>query len=150
MTTIDKLSAVDQVYSTDQVPIWSSVNGDARKASMALVSQFVASQIAAGDDKDTQYSAPLTGTTVQVTDSANSVWLILTPAGTLAALTIALPAKANCADKQEVLVNTRQTLTSLTVSCSGGTVVGAPTTLAANGYFRMRYDAVMSTWYRVG
>jgi hypothetical protein len=33
---------------------------------------------------------------------------------------------------------------------SGNTVTGAPTTLAANDFFTMRYDAATAAWYRVG
>ena len=45
MATINQLSAVDQVVSSDQVPIYSSEQGDARKASMATLLAFFASQI---------------------------------------------------------------------------------------------------------
>ena len=33
---------------------------------------------------------------------------------------------------------------------NGATVTGAPTSLSANGFFRLRFDAVASVWYRVG
>ena len=101
---------------------------------------------------NTQYSAPSASPfTVAITDSDASIWLILTPTGTLATGTITLPAVANAVDRQEVLVNCTQIVTSLTVGGNGATAVtGAPTTLAANAYFRMRYDAATLTWYRVG
>jgi hypothetical protein len=41
MTTINKLSSVDQLAASDQVPIYSSDNGDARKASMNVVREFI-------------------------------------------------------------------------------------------------------------
>jgi hypothetical protein len=47
-------------------------------------------------------------------------------------------------------VNTTQAVTALTVAGNGATVNGAPTTLAANGFFRIRFDAVLDVWYRVG
>jgi hypothetical protein len=151
MTTINQLSAVDLVSSSDQVPIYSSTNGDARKASMSVIKEYMQEGITAADDKITQYAAPLTGTTVQVTDDSDSIWLILTPAGTLAALTIKVPTLANSVDKQEILVNCTQIITSLTVDDNDTTVVGAPTTLAAaNAFFRLRFDEVLSTWYRIG
>lgn len=150
MPTINQLSAVDEVASSDQVPIYQSSNGDARKASMSVIKEYMQEGITAADDKITQYAAPLTGTTVQVTDSDESVWLILTPAGTLAALTVKVPTLANSVDKQEILVNCTQIVTALTVDDNDATVVGAPTTLAANAYFRLRFDDVLNTWYRVG
>jgi hypothetical protein len=53
-------------------------------------------------------------------------------------------------DKQEILVNTTQAITALTINANGATIVGAPTTLAAGGFFRLRFDGVLDTWYRVG
>lgn len=151
MPTINQLSAVDAVVSSDQVPIYSSENGDARKASMATLLAFFKGRITANDDKLTQYAAPsATGFNVRVNNDSESVWLILTPVAGYAAGTITLPAVANCVDRQEVLVNCTQAVTTLTVAGNGGTVTGAPTTLAANGYFRLRFDAVTKTWYRVG
>lgn len=151
MSTINQLSAVDEVISSDQVPIYSSENGDARKASMATLLAFFAGQITANDDKITQYAAPsATAFNVQLNNNANSIWLVLTPTGTLAAGTLTLPAVANCVDRQEILINSTQTVTALTIAANGATVTGGPTTIAANGFFRLRFDAVTKTWYRVG
>jgi len=41
MSEINRLSAVSSVASSDQVPIYSSSEGDARKASMAAIKTFV-------------------------------------------------------------------------------------------------------------
>jgi hypothetical protein len=151
MTTINQLSAVDAVVSSDQVPIYSSTNGDARKASMSVIKDYVLSDATVADDKVTQYASPAaTGFTVTVNNSSDSVWLILTPLAGYAAGTITLPAVANCVDRQELLVNTTQAVTTLTVAGNGATVIGAPTTLAANAFFRLRFDAVLDVWYRVG
>lgn len=151
MPQINQLSAVDQVQPSDQVPIYSSSNGDARKASLSLLKTFFQEGITAADDKITQYAAPsATGFSVQVNDDSDSVWLVLTPTGGFAAGTLVLPAVGNCVDRQEILVNCTQVVTTLTVSGNGATVTGAPTTLTANGFFRLRFDTVTGTWYRVG
>lgn len=151
MPTINQLTAVDQVVASDQLPIFSSENGDARKASMTVIAAYIQSLITATDDKITQYAQPsATGFTVTVNDANSSVWLVLTPLAGYAAGTIVLPSLANCADRQEILANTTQLVTTLTVNANGATVVGAPTTLAANSFFRLRFDAVQKTWYRVG
>ena len=152
MTTINQLSAVDAVVSSDQVPIYSSGQGDARKASMSVIKTFVLSGATTSDDKVTQYAAPsATGFSVTILDSSGtSVWLILTPLAGYAAGTLVLPAVANCVDRQEILFNTTQAVTTLTINANGATVIGAPTTLAANAFFRLRFDDVLNTWYRVG
>jgi hypothetical protein len=61
-----------------------------------------------------------------------------------------MPAVASVIDGQELLVNSTQAVTTLTVAGNGATVAGAPTTLAANGFFRLKFEALVSTWYRVG
>lgn len=103
-------------------------------------------------DYTTQYAAPSsTGFSVQITDSSANTHLILTPTTGFAAGTIVLPAVANVIDKQEVLVNSTQQVTALTVNGNGAVAVtGEPTSLAADDFFRLKYDALTQTWFRVG
>lgn len=150
MPTINQLCSVPAVSSSDQVPIYSADNGDARKASFAVIAAFIQTLITSTDNKRTQYAAPsATGFTVQINDANLSIWLVLTPTAGFAAGTINLPSVANCTDKQEILVNTTQAITALTVSGNGATVTGAPTTMAQNAAFRLRFEGVTKTWYRV-
>lgn len=55
-----------------------------------------------------QTAAPLTGSTVVMTDDAFDRNLVLNPAGTLAVLTVTLPTEAN--SRLEVAANTWQRL----------------------------------------
>lgn len=151
MTEINRLSAASSLSNADQVPIWQSDNGGVRKCSLSLLKTFINADITASDDKVTQYASPsATGFSVTLTDDSDSKWLVLTPTAGFAAGTIVLPSYANCADRQEILVNSTQAVTTLTITPNGSTVTGAPTTLAANAFFRLRFDAINSTWYRVG
>jgi len=151
MPTINQLSAVDSLSASDLVPIFSQANGDARKSSLTLLAEFIQTLITSADDKRTQYYAPqATGFSVQIDGTGQSIWLIMTPIAGLAAGTLVLPLVAGVLDKQEILVNTTQLVTALTINANGATVVGAPTTLAANAFFRLRFDGVLKTWYRVG
>lgn len=90
---------------------------------------------------------PATGFSVQINNDSLSVFLLMTPTGAFAAGTFILPLKDNCADKQEIQVITTQAVTTLTINGNGSSLVGAPTTLAANGYFKLRFDSINSTWY---
>jgi hypothetical protein len=151
MPTINQLNAADQVSGSDLLALYSQANGDARKISLTNLLSFMATQqLATADNKITQYAAPLAASTTLLTDTQNSVWLVLTPAGTLATATLKLPLLANVLDKTEILVNSTQAITTLTLDANGASIVGGPTTLAANGFFRLRFDAVLKTWYRVG
>ena len=152
MSEINRLNAVDttSLSSGDLLPMYSQAAGDSRKISFTNFFNWLEDQqIATQDNKVTQYSAPLTGATITVTDSQNSIWLILTPAGTIATATIKFPLYTNVLDKTEILMNTTNTITALTLDSNGGTIVGGITTLAANSFARYRFDIVMRTWYRI-
>jgi hypothetical protein len=151
MTAINQLSAMSSLTLGDLMVVFSTTNGDARKAALSVLLELIQENLASSADKVTQYSAPTaTAFSVQVTDGADSIWLILTPNADYAAGTIVLPALANCVDAQEILVNCTRAVTALTINGNGATVVGAPTALVANDFFRLRFDAVLDTWYRVG
>jgi hypothetical protein len=146
---INQLTALDTVSLGDLAPLWSTNNGDTRKASLSVLKAFFTDGITAADDKVTQYAAPsATGFSVQILDGSR--WLILTPGAGYAAGTLVMPAVAGVVDKQELLVNCTQSVATLTITGNGATVTGAPTALSANGFFRLRFDAVASVWYRVG
>jgi hypothetical protein len=151
MPTINQLSSTDSLSGGDLFPLYKSESGDARKVAASALKAYVLSDSSVADDKITQYAAPsATGFSVTITNGSNSIWLILQPTAGFAAGTLVLPLLANCVDKQEVLVNCTQAVTTLTVNGNGATVTGAPTTLAANGFFRLRFDKLAGVWYRVG
>jgi hypothetical protein len=154
-----KLTRTDQVTSGDLVVLYKTSAGDYRGISAAdFVAYMQASLTFPGvgqGEYATQYSAPsATGFNVTITDGADdntNVHLILTPTAGYAAGTITLPPVAGVVDKQEVLVNCTQQVTSLTVDGNGATAVtGEPSSLAADDFFRLKYDLPTQTWYRVG
>ncbi|PXX60687.1 hypothetical protein SAMN05660489_04387 [Pseudomonas sp. LAMO17WK12:I10] len=156
MTSINKLTRIDTVNAGDVVPIYIQNQGDARGAAMSVLLAYMQGSLdfpSTGiPEFVTQYAAPsATGFSVSITTAASNIHLILTPTGTFAAGTLVLPLASTCVDKQEVLVNCTQIVTALTVSANGATAVtGAPTTLAANAFFRLKFDLPTGTWYRVG
>lgn len=89
-----------------------------------------------------QYATPTTGQTV--TGDGSQI-IIINPAGTLAALTVVLPASPT--DGQQCVLATSQILTSLTIT---GTIVGTLTTLALGGFARFVYSATAAKWFRAG
>ena len=146
MANINQLSTINTLQGGDLMPVWSTNNGDSRKASMTTLTTYMQSALTLPGALATQYAAP-SSTGFSVTVSTGDTWLLLTPTGTLSNGTIVLP--TGTADKSEVSVNCTQIVTSLSVT-SGNTVTGEPTTLAANDFFTMRYDAATAAWYRVG
>ena len=147
MPTINQLSAVDTLSAGDQFPVYVQNSGDARKAAISVLQTYMQSNLSIPGTLTTQYASP-SSTGFTVTVAAGNTWLLLTPTAGFAAGTIVLPTGPD--DRAEVSVNCTQAVTTLTVSAGGTTVTGAPTALAANGFFTMRYDAVNISWYRVG
>lgn len=91
----------------------------------------------------TQYAAPTTGQTV--TANAGVRILFINPAGTLATLTVVLPASP--VEGQDFIVCASQILTALTIT---GTIVGTLTTLALGGFARFVYSTDAAKWFRAG
>jgi hypothetical protein len=92
-----------------------------------------------------QYVTPTTGNTVNANDAGNHT-LIINPAGSLLALTVAL--NGSPADGDVLKICSSQVVT--TFSMTGGTIVGALTTLAVATFAAYVYNATASKWFRVG
>lgn len=150
---ISQLSRADSISLSDLLIFWSSVNSDTRAGSVSLLLNLLQENLTAAGNDMTQYAAPnATGFSVSISPVVNgqNVYLLLTPTGAFAAGTLVLPPVANCVDGQTFLMNTTQAVTTLTINGNGATVVGGPTTLAANAFFKLRFDGIFKNWYRVG
>jgi hypothetical protein len=150
MPTINQLSGISQVSGGDLLPVYVSNNGDARKVSITQLLQYF-QQTFASPTVATNLYVPSTGFNITVpTPVSQQQWMILQPAGTLAAGTITLPLNTGVPDGTEVTITTTQIITSFTLAVNGASnAFGAPTTLAANAFFTMRFYQATNSWYRV-
>lgn len=98
-------------------------------------------------DKSYTLSTPTTGTTVTIASGSQTA--VIAPAGTLAALTVALPSCTAGYDGSLVRYSTSQTITALTVSSASSTVSNAPSTLAAGAGNQYICRGAATTWYRL-
>lgn len=159
MPQINQLSALDQLAAGDQFPVYSQANGDARKVALSILQVYMQANLvfpsfSGMQQFETQYAAPsATGFSVTISppSTGNNVHLILTPTAGYAAGTIILPPVGQVVDKQEILVNCTQQVTALTINGNGAVAVtGEPASLGADDFFRLKFDIVTQTWYRVG
>ncbi len=150
MPTINQLPLLSQVSSGDQFAVYSPNNGDARRLPVsALLAYF--QQTFASPTLATNIYTPGTGFNLAVPTPVAQQWMLIQPAGTLAAGTVTLPLNTQTPDGAEVLVTTTQIITAFTLALNGASAAnGAPTTLAANGFFRMRFVLSTNAWYRIG
>ena len=138
--------------SADLSVIWDSENSDYRLATLSSIATLIDSLNTPGvKEPNTQYSAPaLTGFDVVIRQDDEDTHLVLTPTATLADGTISLPEIKYLRDKQLLMVNTTQQITTLTINFNDAiSVNGGPTTLGADDFFTLKYDAVMNNWNRI-
>jgi hypothetical protein len=146
--TINDLSSVVSISGGDQIAVWQTSNGDTRKASVSQWLEFFSDNFAS-PEFDVLINTPITGQNLVLATQTKNLWQILTPAATIATLTITLPPVAGLFDGQEVLVTTTQQVTALTVGGNGATVEGEPSSLGAGGFFALRYNLLLTTWFAI-
>lgn len=94
-------------------------------------------------------STPLTGATVTASNAKADETVIITPAGTIAALTFVFPSDTNSRIGQQITLQSSQIVTTLTLTKGGQTITDpAGTALAANVPQRWIKTAA-STWVRM-
>lgn len=153
MSQINQYPTREVIDGSELLVCFDVSNSDTRKFSVSALYTYIASRFSVNmSGYVTQYSAPsVGGFSVAITEASRDTHLILTPTITLATGTIVLPLAATLNDGQRLLVNSTQTITSLSFDNNGAiSIIGAPTTISATGYFTLKYDKVTSTWYRVG
>jgi hypothetical protein len=150
MPTINQLPLLSPISSGDQLPVYSPNNGDARRTSIGSLLTFF-QQSFASPTVATNLYVPGTGFNITVpTPVSQAQWMLLQPAGTLAAGTITLPLNTGVPDGTSVLVTSTQIITTFAVALNGASAVfGAPTTLAAAGFFTLRFYQATNSWYRI-
>ena len=147
MSTINRLSSVDVLQPSDQIPVWDSSNGDTRKASMSTLLAFVESYFA-DPDYSTRIVAPnVDGFNVDIGNTGDSSWLIVNPTLNYTTGSITLPTTAYAVNDQEITVVFTAQVSSFSITGAGATVLGAPTQIGTYDSFRVRYNAAQLTWY---
>jgi hypothetical protein len=149
MPTINQLSAVTSVVASDLLPLYSSANGDARKASMSVVLDFIEANFGSPEFTTIINAPTLSGFNILLAAATSNLWLIINPTGPFAAGTITLPPVASCYDGQQIIVVCSQSITTLTLAGNGATIVGTPGALGTGGFFALRFNTLQSAWYCV-
>lgn len=150
MPTINQLPSLTQLSGGDQLPVYVPNNGDARKVSINQLLAYFQSTFAAPSVATNIY-VPTTGFNITVpTPVAEQQWMLIQPAGLLAAGTITLPLNTGVPDGTQLLVTSTQTITTLSIGLNGATATfGAPTTIDAGGFFTLRFYQATNSWYRI-
>jgi len=150
MPTINQLPVVSQLSSGDQIPVYNTVNGDARRASLNTLLGFFEQTFASPDVAVNLYT-PTTGFSIAVpTPVSQQQWILLQPVSTLATGTVTLPLNTGTPDGTEILITTTQQITALTIGLNGASnVFGLPTMLQAGSGVRFRWYQATNSWYSI-
>lgn len=149
MPTINQLPTITTLSGGDQLPVYATSNGDARKASITTLVDYF-QQTFADPNYSVIINAPTnSGFNIALAASAQSIWLIINPTGTFAAGSVTLPPVADCFDGQEILIISTQTISAFTTNGNGGTLVGVPASLGAGSSFTIRFNLLQQTWYTI-
>ena len=150
MPTINQLNQISQLYTSDQIPVYSNANGDARKASLNQLLELFQAQFASPTET-VQLVVPGTGFNYAVTGTSVNAWVLLQPAGGLATGTVTLPIAGSTADGMEVLITTTQQIAAFTLAGNGATALyGTVSALSAGDFVRFRFYQATNSWSRVG
>jgi len=150
MPTINQLPLLSQVSSGDQIPVYTPTNGDARRLPISQLLDYF-QQTFASPSLSTNIYTPGTGFNIAVPTPVSAQWILIQPAGTLATGTVTLPLNTTTPDGSEVLVSSTQIITTFSVALNGATsAFGAPTTLAAGAFFKVRFVQSTNSWHRIG
>ena len=150
MPQINQLPTASVLTGGDLLPIYSSQNGDARKLSLSALISFFQTTFTNTTFIENR-NTPGDGFSIELVQDGQYAWLKLFPTTALATGTIILPATNVAADGQEILVTTTLQIASFTVNGNGASAVyGAPTVLAAEDSFKLKYDLLTTSWFKVG
>ncbi len=144
-----RLNITDKINDCDSVVIWSANNQDYRGVAIGVLKEAI-------KDKSNQSALliqhfnPNADFTLNIDNHEVGTYLVLNPFTSITTGLIKLPERYGVTDGQVVLVTCSQQVNNFSVDGSNALVIGAPNALAANGFFKLKYDKLSNTWYRVG
>lgn len=147
-----RLNITDKIGDSDSVVIWSANNQDYRGAPVELLIEKIQESIKKVDYPpiNIQHFNPNTDFTLDIENHEVGTYLILNPSVSITTGSIKLPERYDVTDGQVVLVASSKVITGFSIDGNNALVIGGPTTLAAGGFFKLKYDKLSNTWYRVG
>jgi PII-like signaling protein len=149
---INRLSSTDDFSASDLLVVYKSSQGEARTSALTNLQKYMQDNLVFSQSSfTTQYSSPLSGATVLISDGFNddsNIHTLVTPAGTIAVLNMTLPLVSRVVDKQQVMINFTQDVTTLNIDLNGASSIsGIKNTAPLGVSVTMKYDGLMSIWY---
>ncbi|MGL2989183.1 transcriptional regulator [Acinetobacter nosocomialis] len=147
-----RLNETDALGVGDQFVLYKGNCTDFRSVPQDVILEWILSNIPVVKPIAAiiQPSNPNGDFNIQIENNAVGTYLVMNPSVCITNGTITLPLIANVSDGQELLVTSSHEVENLTIVGNGATLVGNPNTIAADGFFKLKFDQLSLTWYRVG
>ncbi|WP_394651400.1 transcriptional regulator [uncultured Acinetobacter sp.] len=147
-----RLNTTDTLEAGDQVVLFRTKNCDYRAIPFDSLVQLILDRVPTPvyQAATIQPFNPNGNFTKEIDNNAAGTYLVMNPSTVIAAGTLVLPSINSIVDGQEVLVTSSQQITDLTINANGATVIGAPDAMGATAFFKLKYEELSQTWYRVG
>ena len=144
-----RLPVTQTVISGDMLPIYVQDQGVSMAAALSTVAAYIQALLSPANYWENIYSIPVAAQSIAASVSTNNLWYVLQPAGTIATLTLALPSVSTAIDGQEVMLSTTNTVTAITLTSTGNTIIGASSGLSSTTPQRFKYLQTLVTWVRI-
>lgn len=145
-----RLNITDHIGPNDSVVLWSANNQDFRGVPLHVLKEEIKVEQGGQSSLLVQHFNPNANFTLNIENNEVGTYLILNPSVSITTGSIKLPERYDVTDGQVVLVASSKVVTGFSIDGNNALVIGAPTTLAAGGFFKLKYDKLSNTWYRVG
>lgn len=145
-----RLNITDKIGDCDSVVIWSASNQDYRGVPINVLKEAIKSELGNQPSLLVQHFNPNGDFTLNIENHEVGTYLILNPSVSITTGSIKLPERYTVTDGQVLLVACAQQVNNFSIDGNNALVIGAPNALAANGFFKLKYDKLSNTWYRVG
>lgn len=148
-----RLNQTDHLELGDQLVVYKGNCTDFRALPYEVLVDLILDKIVISAPNQTptvQYFNPNSNFTLSVENHPNGTYLLLNPSSGITTGAIELPDSFEVIDKQVIIFSCSQQIANFTVNGNGAAVIGEPSAIAATGFFKLQYDKLSGTWYRLG
>jgi len=150
MVQLYNLNTVTKLSGNDWFLVYSVLNSGDAKVSLNSIVAYLAKALFIEKTNSQNQVVATNNFNIPVSSSGLNSWLILKLSSAFALGAITLPPVSSCVDGQELIVNCTHQVSTFNVNGNGAIVYGAPSSLSAYSFFKLKFNLSDFSWYRVG
>lgn len=147
-----RLNQTDTLSCGDQIVVYKGNCTDFRAIPFDVVKDEILKDVVIPEFNTpvVQHYNPNANFTMNIENHAEGTYFLLNPSVGIEIGTMVLPDSSEVIDKQEILFSCSQQITNFFINGNGAAVIGAPNAISATAFFKLKFDKLSGTWYRVG